>query len=525
MKKIKRKESITKSRKRLKILFVAAEVAPFSSVGGLSQVMYFLSRALIKLGHDVRIFTPKFGLIDEKKYPMDMVYSQLRVPTGYDENESKHLKELICNVKEWTGGKLKDPRVYFLENREYYEQRANVYQYQDDHIRFALLSRGALEWLLKSKWVPDVINASDWHTGYLVNYLRTVYSKEKKLKRIGLVFSIHNLPYQGLFEYKYASELDFDDGRSLLANFFDPRLMKQNSLKRGVLYADVVNTVSEKYAQEIMKPEFGEGLDALFKEVRTKLFGILNGLDYDEFNPKTDKIIYRNFSVNSLALRKENKLDLQRQFNLPESLDIPILSIEGRLTGQKGMEILEGVIKHLLIEYNIQFIAMGEPDARSRHFLKQLEKDFPDKVGIHLRANFTLPRKIFAGSDIFLMPSAYEPGGITCIEALRYGCVPVVRATGGLADIVKNYDPAKNEGIGFSFDNYDQWAFLGAVIRALEYYKNPKIWEGIIRRGMKSDFSWEHSAVRYIDLYARAIRFRQESLQDNPYPAYREMEY
>jgi starch synthase len=355
--------------------------------------------------------------------------------------------------------------------------------------------------------------------------MRTEYKEVKKLQKIGLVFSIHNLPYQGPFEYKYASEMDFDDGKSRLVSFFDERLKKQNSMKRGVMYADAVNTVSEKYAQEIMQQEYGEGLDSLFKELRTKIFGILNGLDYEEFNPRRDKIIYKNYSVNDLDKRQENKLDLQRQFNLPEDLKIPILAIEGRLTGQKGIELLEGVMEHLLKEYDIQFIAMGEPDARARHFLTELEKEFPEKVGTYLMANFTLPRKIFAGADIFLMPSAYEPGGITCIEALRYGCIPVVRCTGGLADIVVDYEPGTDRGIGFSFKNYNQWGFLTAVVRSLETYKDKKAWRGLIKRAMQMDFSWDHSANRYIDLYQRVLKFRQEFLQDNPYPAYTRMIY
>src|SRR3989344_2745922 len=522
MMRVNNKKGTTKF-KRLKILFVAAEVAPFSSVGGLSQVMYFLSRALIKLGHDVRIFTPKFGLIDEKKYPTTMEVNQLSVPTGHQEDD--HPKELICNVKLWIGGGSRDPLVYFLENREYYEQRANVYQYQDDHVRFALLSRGAIEWLLKEKWTPDVINASDWHTGYLVNYLRTEYKDNVKLKNVGLVFSIHNLPYQGSFDYKYASEIDFDDGKSKLASFFDPRLQKQNSVKRGIMYADVVNTVSEKYAQEIMKPEFGEGLDQLLREVRTKVFGILNGLDYVEFNPKIDKIIYKNFSVSNLDDRQENKRDLQREFNLPEDADIPLLSIEGRLTGQKGIELLEEVMPILLKEHRIQFIAMREPDSNARHFFTKLEKDFPKQVSTHLMANFTSPRKIFAGSDIFLMPSAYEPGGITCIEALRYGSIPVARATGGLSDTIDDYNPKNNTGYGFTFKNYNTWALYGALMRALEYYKNPRIWRGLVRRAMLKDFSWEHAAVKYSELYLRAIKFKSETLEDNPYPAYTTMTY
>jgi starch synthase len=504
--------------KKLKVLFVSAEVAPFSSVGGLSQVMYFLSRALIKLGHDVRIFTPKFGLIDEKKYPTRLETQYLKIPTGH--TDDNYPSELICNVKEWIGGKRKDPIVYFLENMEYFEKRANVYAYEDDHVRFGLLSRGAIEWLKKSSWVPDVINANDWHTGYLADYMRNDYQKVDKLKKVGLVFSIHNLPFQGMVDFKYVTEMDVDDGRSQLSPFFLRRFKYQNSVKRGIIYSDVVNTVSEQYAKEIITERYGEGLHQLLKEVRTKVFGILNGLDYTEFDPRKDKIIYRNYSVANLELRTENKLDLQGEFGLPERPSVPLLAIVGRLTGQKGIELIKEILPHMLSEFDIQFIALGPPDPDARHFFTEMEKQFPKKVGTHLMSNFTLPRKIFAGSDIFLVPSAYEPGGITAIEAMRYGAVPLVRATGGLADTVQDYDPNTKTGTGFSFVNYDTWSFFAALIRALETYKNAKTWQGLIRRAMLEDFSWVHSARGYTDLYLRAIKFRREQLEANPHPAY-----
>lgn len=493
-------------KKSLKILFVAAEVAPFATIGGLSQVMYFLPRALKKLGHDVRIFMPRFGSIDEKKFKIEMLYRGLRVPTGEDAGKM----ELVCNIKVNLGDK-ENPPVYFLENMEYYEKRANVYGYSDDPVRFALLSRGALEFLNHySAWQPEIIHCHDWHTGFLPNFLKTAYSKKKNLKEIATVFSIHNLLFQGGFDHRFASELDFDDGKSPIAPLFSERLFKQNFMRRGIIYADLVNTVSETYSHEILTPEYGEGLDKLLKEVRTKIFGVLNGLDYKHFNPATDKAIFKNFTFNDLKSRAENKTALQKEFNLTLCQDL-LLSICGRLEEQKGLELLIKILPLLLAEYPIQLVVMGTGETKYRLFFSDLEKKFPQKVGTHLMADWVMPRKIYAGSDIFLLPSRFEPGGIAAMEAMRYGAVPVVRSTGGLADIVSDFDPQKNTGNGFSFKNYNEWALFGTIIRALENYKNKKLWQEIVKRAMKEDFSWEKAAQRYEDFYQRAVSFRQTS--------------
>lgn len=504
--------------KNYRVLIVAAEVAPFVSVGGLSQVMYFLPRALLKLGVDVRIFMPKFGTIKETDWGLKMHTQGLRVPTG----EKKGTTELICNVKELTGTRF-NPTVYFLENMEYYEKRANVYEYTDDHVRFALLSRGALEFLRKINWVPHLIHCNDWHTGYLANYLRTAYAEDSHLRRRAVLFSIHNLHLQGNFDFRYASPLDSDDGKGALEPLFSERLQRQNPMKRGIIYSDIVNTVSETYSHEIMTKGLGEGLDDLLKELRTKVFGVLNGLDYDEFNPLTDKIIKVNYGVNSLEERIKNKVDLQKEFNLPSRENVPILAIEGRLNEQKGLDLLVELMPRLLAEYDIQFIILGGGENRYRDSFTKLEKEFPQKVGTHLMPNFTLPRKIFAGADILLLPSKFEPGGIVAIEAMRYGAVAVVRATGGLADSVKDFDPLTNTGSGFTFTKFDPWSLFAAIVRALEIYKQPRVWRGIQRRAMRGDFSWEKSAEKYLDLYERAIEFRRDTLSPKPHQAYRQL--
>ncbi|MCL4398037.1 glycogen synthase [Patescibacteria group bacterium] len=504
------------SGKNLKVLFVSAEAAPFSTVGGLGQVAYFLPRALMKLGVDVRIFIPKYGTINEEKFPTKKVIDALKVPTG--EKEGDKPRELICNVKAYAETRKNEPTVYFLENMEYFEKRANVYGYSDDNIRFGLLSRGALEFIKHEFFVPDIIHANDWHTAYTLNFLRQDYKDDPVLKKIAGLMSVHNL-FQGQgFDFAHASEMDFDDGKSRLAPFFSDQFFKQNSLKRGIIYADVVNTVSETYARDIMKEEYGWGLDKLFKELRGKLFGVLNGIDYTDFNPATDKLIKKNYSAGNFKARVEDKADLQKEFNLKDDPNAMVLAISGRLDEQKGIDLVMETMQFILDEFPVQFIVLGSPAKDEyRKFFEELEKKYPGRVGTHLQPNFALPRKIFAGADVILMPSKYEPGGIVALEAMRYGCVPVVRATGGLNDSV-------SDGVnGFKFNSYAGMAFLSSVARALEIYKNKVLWQKMVKKAMEADFSWAKAAEKYLDLYSRTLEFRKEALSPNPPQAFKQV--
>lgn len=498
----------------MKVLFVSAEVAPFSSVGGLSQVSSLLPKALLKRNIDIRIFTPKYGTIDEKYHPTKILIEGMKVPTGEDP-KSDHPKELICNIKTLIKPKNGDAIVYFLENMEYYEKRANVYNYSDDHIRFGLLSRAVLEFIKTNNFIPDLIHLNDWHTGYSVDYLRNTYKDDPLLQKIAVLFSVHNL-YQGIFDFEHASEMDFDDGKSQLSGFYTDRFFKQNAFKRGLIYADSINTVSETYSREILNEEYSGRLSNLFRELRDKLFGILNGLNYQELDPKTDKIIKTNYNLNAVNSRGENKLDLQKEFNLETDLDTPIIAMSGRLDIQKGLDLVMKTIDFVLTEFPVQFVILGPGEDKYRDFFLELEKKYPHRVGTHLMKNFVLPRKIFAGADMILMPSRYEPGGIVALEAMRYGCVPIVRETGGLADSVTNFNPKENIGTGFSFKSFSEMSFLTAVVRALETYKNKKVWRQLVRRIMRQDFSWDHSAKKYEELYKGTIENRQKRLNIRP---------
>ncbi len=494
--------------KKLKILHIAAEVAPFSSVGGLSGVVSYLSKAMAERGHDVRIFMPKFGTINEKKYKMEMVYKGLKVPTGYTKEEN-HPTHLVCNVKKFT--REDGVIIYFLENMEFYEKRSNVYAYSDDHIRWALLSYGALQYVAEHlNWQPDIVHSHDWHASLVPNIIATDYKKSHTcLAQVATVLTIHNMQFQGL-EVDPASQLNFDDGQSEIPRFFDERLKKLNYLRRGILYSDLVNTVSEGYARQILTAEYGCGLDKLLMELRSKLFGVVNGIDYEKFDPEHDPLLAANFTVRSLGERPKNKAKLQKEFGLEEDLSIPLFGYVGRLDHQKGVDLMLEVLEKFLKDFNAQFVLIGSGDQNYEKTATALMEKFPRKVGAHTYANFTLPKLVFAGSDIMLMPSRFEPCGIVQMEAMRYGAIPIVRATGGLDDTVKDFDPSTLEGNGFKFKDFDGWSLYGQMVRAAETYRNKEDWAHLQTNAMSSDFSWSEIAVKYEDLYKKAMHFKSE---------------
>ena len=529
----------------MKILFVAAEVAPFSSIGGLSQVMYFLPRALMKLGHDVRIFTPKYASIDgssgllpanpkllKSLKSLKIETEGLSVPAGNN-------TFLVCNVKS-IRLTPKDPLVYFLENREYYELRANVYQYADDHVRFALLSKGCLEWLLLQKvskvpevpkvskavvtatsdqafdtsdtfgtfgtssgnhWFPDLIHCNDWHTGYLLDMARWDKRYQSVFAKTSLVYTVHNFRHQGNGEFRYLPPEKRDIGREPLPDLLSPKLIESNALVRGIINADMVNTVSKSHAEEVLTREYGEGIDDILREQRKKLTGILNGLDTKELNPAEDPKIKFHYSWQTLSRRTENKLVLQREFSLPKNPTMPVFALSGRMDAQKGIDLVMEALPRLLANYQFQLVVLGGGAENYRQFFQNLAVSHPDRIGVHLLPNFSLPRKIFAGADVMLMPSKFEPGGIVAMEAMRYGAVPLVRRTGGLGDIITDFDPGTGIGNGLSFREFDPWALYGAMVEALTIYKDWDCWKRLVVNCMRSDYSWDYVAREYDELY------------------------
>lgn len=503
-----------------KVLFLAAEVAPFVKVGGLSQVMYFLPRALARRGLDVRVFTPKYGtskLVSKDGRPLKLRPEALGLAVPLDGEPGG---DLICNVLELEQRPIDAP-AYLLENREYYELRENVYGYIDDPTRFALLSRGCLEWLRLQKakldrgesdaWWPDIVHCHDWHASYFIEMARRDLRYREMMKNVRVVLTVHNFKFQGARDFRFMREAEQDTGADPLAPLKSDRLTEQNILLRGLLHADAITTVSPTHAREVLTAEYAEGLDVVLNQVRGKLGGILNGLDIDEFNPATDEIIKQTYGTLTCGRhRAANKADLQRAFELPVDPDLPVLAFSGRLTAQKGIDlILEAVPRIFELRNDVQLVVLGTGDERFRNGFLELKEKFSDNVGVHLFADFDLPRKIFAGADAMLIPSAFEPGGIIALEALRYGCVPLVRRTGGLNDIVEDYDPESGVGNGFSFRTKSGWALYGAIIEALAVYRQPSRWRRLVKNAMASVVTWDDAAAEYDSWYASVIGKRR----------------
>jgi starch synthase len=485
-----------KTSKKLKILFVGPECAPFIKVGGLGEVLHALPKALDEIGHDTRVFIPKYGTLDQEKFKLETKVEQLLIPDLTQDN-------IICNVKE----NVSEEGVvtYFLENEEYYEKRGSVYGYDDDAARWAILARGAIEFSRHPDgWKPDIIVGNDWQGGLIANYMKCNYKDDPIISNIASVFIIHNIHFQGTFDYHHISELDYDDGQSEIPSIVDPRLLKLNFMRRGIRYADVINTVSPNYAREITTPEYGETLDTLLQERRSRLFGILNGINYETYNPETNPYVEYKYDVKDLDERLKNKKILQQKFNLPEKEDAFVVTMVGRLAEQKGFDLVMEVIEPMLKNFDFQFVVLGGGDSKYLSFFEELDKKYKN-VATHLSYDEILPHVIYAGADAIMIPSRFEPSGLTQMEAMRYGVVPIVRHVGGLVDSVEDVDLKNNIGTGFVFDAYDHYALFGAFVRAYETFHYPKVWTEIQKRAMGTNFSWKKSAKEYVKLFERAL--------------------
>ncbi len=475
-----------------KILFVSSESAPFAKAGGLGDVVNSLSSALKDLGEDVRVIIPKYGII--KGYKLKTEMRGIKVPTdqlggGY----------LICNIKRYSGKEAVP--TYFLENMEYYEKRANVYGYSDDHIRWALLCRGVIEFLKKSSWFPDIIVCSDWQTGMLPNYLKTKYKEEKIFSKLSIIFTIHNLQYQGMCDFRFVQESERDSGAEAIPDLFNPRLAKLNWILRGVLYSDAIVTVSPTYSKEIVTSEYGEGLEKIFQEKQGKLHGILNGINGDNNNPLKSKNVPFNYGIRGIDKRRKNKALLQKKFGLPENPNAFLMTMVSRLSEQKGFDLIEKIIKPLCMNTSSQIIFIGDGEPRYKEMIKSFQEECPNCIASFLEFSPSLPYFAFSGADALLMPSKFEPCGITQMEAMRFGSVPIARKTGGLADTISDFFEDKEKGDGFLFEEYSPESLFTVIIKAYSIFQFKKDWKEIMKRAMKKDFSWKVSANRYLELF------------------------
>jgi starch synthase len=496
---------------KMKILFVTAEEAPFAKVGGLGEVMFSLPRALRKLGHDARVMMPLYGDIDQKKYKMSYVMKGLEVPTVPTGEKGA---KLVCNVRFFEPkDQGRDPvKTYLLENQEYYELRSNVYGYSDDRIRFALLSRACLEFLdAQRSWKPDIIVATDWMTGYLPNFLKNDYKDNEYLQTIATVFSIHNMKVQGTQQpVRFTPEAERDDGYGAIPALFDARLNDTNSVKRAIINAEAVNTVSATYAAEITTEEYGEGLENLLREQRAKLCGILNGIDYETNDPSTDRLLAERYSARHIEGRVRNKLELQRRLGLKSDEKAFCMGIVSRINSQKGFALLKPIIEPFLRATGAQLAVVGTGDPELMDFFVALEKSYPGQVAAFMQYDDALPHLVFSGCDVLLIPSKFEPSGLTQMEAMRYGTVPVARRTGGLADTIEDYAPG-NRGTGFLFADMDAQQLLIALTRAFAHWQDRAEWKALQQRVMNKDFSWDKSAREYAGLFRKVIAARRSS--------------
>jgi starch synthase len=487
------------SHRPLNILLLAAEVVPFAKTGGLADVAGSLPKAIHKLGHDIRVAMPRYGRIRAEQFNLSPILGSFPVPMD-DHSEPAEVSQttLDGNVP-----------VYMMESARYFDRDA-IYMYPDDAERFIFFCRAALEALKHLDWRPDVIHCHDWHTGLVPNWLKTIYAHDPFFAHTASVYTIHNLGYQGIFGYRVLEIAGIDEYGFIV----HPDILDLNEvvdfMGRGIFFADVINAVSETYAQEILGPEFGEKLDPLLRDRRDHLFGVLNGIDLDEFDPATDPYLDTNYTLQTVDQRVRNKLDLQREAGLRQDADVPLVGVIARLTDQKGFDLITPIVEIMLQHLGAQFVLLGTGEQRYHDFFVDVSNRYPEQAGIFLTFNASLARRIYAGSDLFLMPSRFEPCGLGQMIAMRYGSVSVVRAVGGLADTVHDYDPATGAGTGFVFERYDAMALYTALVRAVETYRHRDIWRQVQARCMQQDFSWASSARKYVELYNRARVFQTQ---------------
>lgn len=488
----------TSLKKPLKVLFVCAEAAPFVKVGGLGEVMRALPKAMRELGVDARVFVPKYASVDQKKFPMKRVMDRIRIASKEEDPNGILISQVLMHTHDAESGGV----TYFLENEECYEKRANVYGYSDDTMRFVLLSRAAVEFMRRSEWKPDFVIANDWMTGFVPDLMRTEFKDDPVLKGIGTIFCIHNLHNQGTFAPDFVPEMEADFGRKPIPPFFSD-MKYLNGMRRGILYADQVVTVSPTYAREILSDEYGEKLEGVLQERRANLTGIMNGIDVDVFNPMTDPLVVFRYDARHTENRARNKAVLQEKMGLTRDDASMLFAYNGRLDKQKGITLIQDVIRQLLDNLPIQFVLLGDGSSEYKMFFQKLVEDYPGRAAAMLQYDGEMPKVIYAGADAMLMPSKFEPAGLVQLEAMRYGAIPIVRKTGGLADTVEDADPEHRIGTGFVFEKYDAQALLISVVRAYETYRNAHEWRRLVERAMAQDFSWKNSARKYIALCKR----------------------
>ncbi len=468
----------------MKVLYASSEALPFAASGGLADVAGSLPQSLRRRKVACRVVMPLYGTIsDEMRSSMKFI-TNIMVPVSW--------RRQYCGIFEAKAGGV----IYYLIDNEYYFKRNTFYGHYDDGERFAFFSRAILEILPYIDFKPDIIHCNDWQTALVPVYYSTYYANREGYTGIKTVFTIHNIQYQGIYGKEILGDVfGLGEEHLSLVNFGDC----VNLMKGGIECANKVTTVSNTYATEILDPWFSHGLDPILKERSYKLSGILNGIDTINYDPETDKNIFHNYSAKAPADKAKNKAALQELFGLPVNADTPIMGIVTRLVAHKGLDLIKRIMWELLETTDLQLAVLGSGDWEYESFFKELAAAFPEKVGLRIGFIPDLARKIYAGTDLFLMPSKSEPCGLSQMVALRYGSIPIVRETGGLKDTIT--DSGDGIGNGFTFKSYDAYDMLDAIRRALGAYSDKDYWQKLVERALKCDNSWGKSAREYIKLY------------------------
>lgn len=473
-------------------------MAPFVKTGGLGDVVGSLSSAVRALGHEVSVFLPRYRSIDIQQWGLETAVDYFELIIGNQLEATRVFSKKLEN----------GIKVYFIEHPDYF-MREELYgtlvgDYQDNDRRFTYFQRAVLAAAKKLKLAPDIVHCHDWQTGLVPVYLKTLEAGYAPFQKARSVFTVHNLAYQGNFppDSFPATGLGWEFYKSDLLEFYG----KFSFLKGGLVFADAVTTVSERYSREIQTQEFGCGMEGVIAARKDSVTGIINGIDPKDWDPATDPDIVAKYDLKDLSGKKLNKAALQKENGFKVDPSIPLLGFVARLVTQKGLDILVPVLEELAAEQDIQLVLLGTGEDQYHQVLRDIAKKNKKWFGVHILFDAKMAKQIYAGSDMLLIPSYYEPCGLGQIIGLRYGAVPIVRATGGLADTITNFEPAAQKGNGFLFEDYTSDALHAALLRAVKTFKQEKLWRSLVKNAMESDFSWDASAKKYQQLYETVKR-------------------
>jgi len=482
----------------LRICLASSELAPLAKTGGLADVVSALSSFLDAKGHDIRVLLPLYSSIETSG--MDIVPVQFMQDLAMQ--MGPHRVRYSIDTAQLPGSSL---RIYLLRCPELYNRPGIYTSGWDEHLRFILLSRAAIEMCQNMGFAPDIFSCHDWHAALVPMYLKTRYAWDRLFANTRSVLTIHNIGYQGIFSADILNDLGMQDQVDKLHQD-DLGKGMINFLKNGLLYADVLTTVSPNYAREIRGPEYGMGLQEILQQRSDSLVGILNGVDYREWDPANDPLIPHSYDSRRIAGKKKNKLALMQELGLDCSDDMPLIGMVTRLTGQKGIDLVQQLVPAMMEHRRFALAVLGSGEPRYEQFFQWLQHQHRDRVCFYRGFSNKLAHRIEAGSDMFLMPSLFEPCGLNQMYSLRYGSVPIVRRTGGLADSVQLFDPHSGRGTGIVFNDYNVPALGWALNYGLDLYQDKKTWRKLVRNGMAMDFSWERQGQVYVDLFRHITR-------------------